>query len=229
MIPPTFYTYNLLNYTLYNIPLDNFIIQNFIYEWSLVTPLIVLNITTTSKVKPYKQIIMCFLTLAMNICGFLFYKMQNNGLVYFIIGSICLIILYLCIGWIFYKRKWVIYRDNPLYNKYVKFINTSFYIVISSWSLFPVVMFLFVFSILDIYATVICFMILDFFSKGLLVMNTVRNNNILYYTDSFRNQILQQSSNQIVPLNNTFTNQIVETSTQIVPLNDTERITIEYI
>lgn len=206
LIPPVLYSYNLCNIVIYSLPLEAFIIQNFIIEWSITTPLILLNITQIARLKAFKQIILCFFSFLMNISGFIAngFHQPNDILIWYSLGVSCICIIFGNLIWIYYKRNWVFFKDIVSYKKYVYSLNTLFYTVLISWSFYPIVFIVYKYNILNIEYTSLLFMCLDFISKGVFIGNIVRFADILHYTDSFTHQIqLSEQSiinaNQIVP------------------------------
>jgi bacteriorhodopsin len=191
LIPPVLYIYNIINIIVYNHPLELFILQNFNIEWSIATPLILLNITQVARVKSFKQLLLCVSSVAMNLCGFLAngFHDRRDILISYSVGLFFLVFIFGSILWMYYKRNWVFFKDTIEYKKYVYCLNGLFYSVLSTWTLYPIVFILYKYTILNIEYTSVCFMFLDFISKGIFIWTSIRYADIMYMTDSFTNQI----------------------------------------
>jgi bacteriorhodopsin len=146
---------------------------------------------------------LCFL---INICGVIAngLKETNDIVIWFSLGVVGLCIIYVNLFVVYYKRNWVFFRDIPEYKHYVCFINSFFFIVLSSWSLYPVVFILYKYNIINIEYAAVCFMLLDFISKGVFILNFIKYEDIVHSLDSFTHQIelsrnAAASINQVVP------------------------------
>jgi bacteriorhodopsin len=79
----------------YKHPLETFILQNFMIEWSMTTPLLLLNITHVSKVKLFKQLVLFTCSVLMNVFGYLANGVQDMQvmLTLYSLGCVCLSII----------------------------------------------------------------------------------------------------------------------------------------
>lgn len=193
LIPPTIYTYNILNQlaaaTAAAPPPP--LIPNFLIEWSIATPLLLLNITTLCKVRLFKHLILCLFSIGMNVFGYAAYEFRSSlalfsGLVAGGVACFAYILSQLLL--IYYKRNWVFYSDTVAYARYIRFMNMMIYVVMSTWTLYPIVFILHGLGSLDELSAIVAFMILDFFSKGVFIANILRHQDMLYAIDTFTNQ-----------------------------------------
>lgn len=186
LTPAIVYSYNIINISTNRFPIDSFILQNFFIEWSITTPLILVNIRNLSRFNLTNQLMICICSSIMNIFGFLSNNVRDEILffVFYSLGILCLVIIFAYMSYVYYTNNWI-FIDNK---KGTKFVNSMIYIVVSTWSIYPVIFILYKYNLLNIENTVISFMCLDFLSKGLFMMKLIRHQELLYINDSFTRQ-----------------------------------------
>lgn len=187
LTPALIYTYSLLNNLLYGIPYKEFMLKNFSIDWTITTPLILLNITDVVRLNLTNQLIVTACASMMNIFGFVANGVRDLTLMYVFYGAgcVCLLTIFSYIGWIYYQQTWI-FIDNP---RRTRVITALLYPLVFTWTLYPIVFILYKHEVVDFDHAMIGFLCLDFLSKGAFIFTLMRHQELLYIYDSFTNQL----------------------------------------
>ncbi len=185
IFPLIMYGLQLLNmHILYNGIYNNYLINMFDIEWLITTPVLIIKLGQLASLSLYEYIIILLLNESLFILGYVFSIVQNK-----VIATICFGIaanMYLGIlGMLVYKY----YKLRGQYDILTK-ATTKFLICSTAglWSLYPIIAILYKFNKLSIDKSVIAYVVLDCFSKGVFTCiligsreMTVKRNSIVRY------------------------------------------------
>lgn len=230
LAPATLYTFCLVNYLSGSCP--NTLIELYIIEWTITTPLLLVSMMSMKRIHPLFYTFITVLCVAMNIAGYISFHLFTRGLsthgsfLAFSIGIGTYIAIVASLT-ILYRTSESVLEAQEQYsvlNRH-KVYTTLMVTTFITWSVYPILGYLYIVNSLNIDTLLIGFSCLDFISKGISTFFIVgyelhKQNKVSFVTQVTR-RIARIEPITVVPTNGATAGTAVWTLTN-VPTNTSE-------
>jgi bacteriorhodopsin len=178
----------------------------FFIEWSITSPLIIINIGRVLHIKLYKYFLLSMATVAMTFFGYLAHSLpRSDAFGSFAAGAACYVFVIVFLSFVYYRRTTsqnsgtdgcIRSPGAPLTLRTVRRLIISMSI---AWSLYPVCFLLYLCELLTTDITAVIFVVLDILSKGIFTSILLGYYDAISRQDTFLRFLVEPPVARVTP------------------------------